>query len=1850
MNSINQTQGPRVSVRRSRRQGKLLRRLLLENVFSFQMSEINPTYGNLHDIFDQYLIKDDKDVTLQCNPICGLSELEPSIEVPHNEVAFFEMVQKSPHQLVAVHQMYNSVVTNLPRKMGGFLIRRMFGQKFSRDVYSSNENVVNLCNTPLLIALHEQEFFTSRVAISSSVMTRSAAVDALYTSFCASARIIYLAKVAHSTKFNETLAEEFQERALSLLGAASCSFVVDAVPMALQSAVVEIYLRGTVNANLLRYIIENNDYEFPVAILEAIDHVLESWAEKYTEFFSDPVDFQARKTETIGIPDPTQTVLEDDEEEEMVDAFEAPPGLFRSIGNVFTRFSRFGSNVEMTAENMQKITTELSDTIETVGGTAKEATTMFSSMFEKFRGITFQDVMVALTTKILPIALGIVVAYRLRGWIAKIFVVIAQVLIGFYGTQAAITLVNKFVAWASAPTVPVVPMAPLQQVRNLEFPEDDVHLQGGFSESAKDFVDLMRPVLNIKRFEMNDPLDSLFDVFTDDDPLATQANKLLFVFTKTSEWWEKLSKKMGWWKSDLSQYCSGYDDVDEFAKRCSIMLGQEIMPTQSNKSEVTALYNLSVALREKYAKKRAVSDLLRDFIPRIHKIKIEIDKMDTSGINYRVEPVSLFLTSEPGLGKTTALEIINNRLTKYSIRNSEEALALFEQSPKEFLFTRINSKFWEGCHNYVKTIYYPDYLAGNSDVTGAAHETELIDVISCQQYSPDMAFEKKGYMDLRPDWVTAGTNESSVRGDSANHPKAVARRLYLFKLIWKGPGKGPEKGMPLNTDFWRFQIWVVDESNNFVVDPKYDLLTLDEVVNLTIIRREMQVRKMAVLRKVIQKDSDFTRTKVLKTMNVTKFEVGEDEFSILKRLQSIGTQAKPDVVLEPLFVPGTMTPNIDITSDSEIERLCFNMNFEQFSALMDDSMVLQEILQNRYMLLGLRLGLPANLTMRNWDSRIENKDYRGLYNVLHDPKCSIDNFSDDSVTRFEAPHKRYIETMTGLLTSLTKDTIMDIATAVVSFCVTYAAIQWFMGAPEEEKTNVVLDNSEVQGKTYVDMKALRAKQRSAKAKKIRVKLESAHTQGTPNVKMQSSESLSVALEKAKYHVFEVYASGVQFQNIVALGERDFFINHHALGILLKSAKDQGIEDGFIVAKNRHRDVAPFKISLAELRAGIKDEAGDVIFFRASEAPESRSILPHWAEDKFVLDKINSRSVHCGVAALLNSYSGPQFNSTAKIINGRHIQEEDGSMRFYRQLWRTEMNSEVGDCGSLYWTTSNDMGQSGKFIGFHAMGNNGFGPVYACAVTKTTIEDALAILRGVPKTKDPGQRDIIGEAPLRHRFETRVTDVRVPSEYVATEARQAPAPVNDPEAYYKISAKYNKTKPLSKDLQEKLRTCIRETLKHWELVQEHAMHTGFITLEQAIKGEAGTTLKGVDLSTSAGFPHNCLGNTKHKLMGRYVDGEFEFGDMTDVTVEEVDEWLEMLAKGVVPMHVYTDVTKAELLPKEKVEQGKVRLVSAAPNAGVLTTKMLFGNFIRWIMDNPLSNGVEMTNQEGMDAHYITQMHLTMAAGQDLHTAGDLSAYDTRHSRDALRIVLECIVEFILQRNPGAPDEVRRMLLTYTESLSCTYHIRGSTVHRWIGSLPSGHPLTTIINSVLNKGYFSYSVWKSTGFKLGFWPWYFTNFIVRVLGDDNRASCSPEAKQHLSETICANGYADFGHVYTNDEKNGINDDFRPFEKTTLLKRFARFEPLVGLYVAPLRIDVIEELPLWTRGEGKDLVPSISQAIANVETAVRYLSYHDDEQWNRLIPLWERMYAEYGWVCPFPNRASAFSSSFGAQLVEV
>jgi len=574
-----------------------------------------------------------------------------------------------------------------------------------------------------------------------------------------------------------------------------------------------------------------------------------------------------------------------------------------------------------------------------------------------------------------------------------------------------------------------------------------------------------------------------------------------------------------------------------------------------------------------------------------------------------------------------------------------------------------------------------------------------------------------------------------------------------------------------------------------------------------------------------------------------------------------------------------------------------------------------------------------------------------------------------------------------------------------------------------------------------------------------------------------------------------------------------------------------------------------------------------------------------------------------------------------------------------------MDSRGGDCGSACFVASAGPAQ-GKICGILQSGEEGMGATYFCAISRYEMLEMRRRLSGyeAPPRSD-GKRVVIGTTPNPHDFSSRIADILVPSENPAKQPHKAPVDISDPAVYDMARSKYCPLfKPEPQDL-DRLRVCVRETLRAMRESAQNPPKSGTMSYLEAIVGQENTYFRSIPLSTSPGAPYNLSKPvSKKELLGSFEDGVFRYGPRAQEMMDLVGKNLEHLLRGEVPLDMFTDIVKSELLPAEKVAKGKGRIISSCPTSRTLVARILYGNFMAWMAENHLNNGISIgDNMLGVDADIVIRQHLAMASGEDLHLAGDLSANDARQTPEALVMIGEEINAALVSWGCMDPTHYR-MAETFSKSYYMQFHTRGNLIDMWEGSLSSGDPHTSVYNSLLNPSYSRYSVWKKMDFPSGDWhDQYNKNVKANYLGDDNWITVSPAWKQFVSEEVMRDGYADFGHVYTNDAKDGINDGLRSIENITFLKRRPRFEPLLGRWLMCLEPSSMLDIGLWTTRDGKKGGANIVQALLNVDTMTRELCRHSDEMWDHWIPKYVKMYEEYGWYPKYMKRIDMLKSVY-------
>ena len=196
------------------------------------------------------------------------------------------------------------------------------------------------------------------------------------------------------------------------------------------------------------------------------------------------------------------------------------------------------------------------------------------------------------------------------------------------------------------------------------------------------------------------------------------------------------------------------------------------------------------------------------------------------------------------------------------------------------------------------------------------------------------------------------------------------------------------------------------------------------------------------------------------------------------------------------------------------------------------------------------------------------------------------------------------------------------------------------------------------------------------------------------------------------------------------------------------------------------------------------------------------------------------------------------------------------------------------------------------------------------------------------------------------------------------------------------------------------------------------------------------------------------------------------------------------------------------------------------------------------------------------HYLTQF------GVDRIVAGDYSKFDKRMSAQMILAAFR-IIDMILEA-AGWSDEDRLIVQCIGEDTCFPLtDFNGDAVEFW-GSNPSGHPLTVIVNGLVNSLYVRYA-WKMQGNALDAFK---ANVSLLTYGDDNAMGVHKEV-ENFDHTIIQKRLEEIGVVYTMADKESESVPFISISDMTFLKRGWRYESEVGSHVAQIEHDSIAKM---------------------------------------------------------------------------
>jgi hypothetical protein len=260
-------------------------------------------------------------------------------------------------------------------------------------------------------------------------------------------------------------------------------------------------------------------------------------------------------------------------------------------------------------------------------------------------------------------------------------------------------------------------------------------------------------------------------------------------------------------------------------------------------------------------------------------------------------------------------------------------------------------------------------------------------------------------------------------------------------------------------------------------------------------------------------------------------------------------------------------------------------------------------------------------------------------------------------------------------------------------------------------------------------------------------------------------------------------------------------------------------------------------------------------------------------------------------------------------------------------------------------------------------------------------------------------------------------------------------------------------------------------------------------------------------------------------------------------------------------------------------------------------MYFGAFAAFMMENCIYSGSAVgINPLGAD---WTNLANYLGGGKGYCVAGDFSSFDSTQCSAITIALLDIINDWYDDGN----DDIRYQLWV---ELFNSRHLHGNKIFQFNHCLPSGHPLTSIVNSMYVNIAFR-KAWIGCDNSNGVNIELFDDCVKLVAyGDDNICLISDEGVEFGYDFYTIrDGMAKIGLTYTPENKLETNPPpYKNLTDCTFLKRGFMLED--NRWLAPLDLDTVLEMPMWYRHGANP----IQRQRDNIDNALCELSMHDEE----------------------------------------
>lgn len=400
-----------------------------------------------------------------------------------------------------------------------------------------------------------------------------------------------------------------------------------------------------------------------------------------------------------------------------------------------------------------------------------------------------------------------------------------------------------------------------------------------------------------------------------------------------------------------------------------------------------------------------------------------------------------------------------------------------------------------------------------------------------------------------------------------------------------------------------------------------------------------------------------------------------------------------------------------------------------------------------------------------------------------------------------------------------------------------------------------------------------------------------------------------------------------------------------------------------------------------------------------------------------------------------------------------------------------------------------------------------------------------------------------------------------------------------------------------------------------LTKSELAKIGKVSIDVNLAGLDGVLgINSMNFQTALGFPWRGPKHKKVQKSDRVVPGITCPRDCDEDILEQVEEVKARLLAGESINSVFKGSLKDE---PTKLGKKKVRVFAAANIVMIILCREYFLSLAAFMQRN--KNLTECAVGTVVQSPEWTELFEHIGKyGWDRAIAGDYASFDGRMSAEFMLAAFKLMIE--IAKESGNYDEEDLMIMRgiASEISYPTYDFFGTLV-QFFGSNPSGHPLTVVINSLVNSLYMRYVYYKIARDD-GWWKTPDFDQVVSLMtyGDDNIMTVK-KGFDAYNHTRIAHEFELVGITYTMADKEAASIPFIDLKDASFLKHFAVWDDDLGLYRSVIEESSIAKM-LHTHLRSKVLTMEQSSAEAIQNVALKYFEFGEGVYKERISQLKE------------------------------